>query len=118
MPTYLTQILTTQFEAALSMLHHCIAACPPDQWEQKIANATVRQIAYHTLFFTDLYLSPTEHAFTLRDLHTRGGDERGPDLTPGLDQPEALAYTLTCREKARTTLANETDQSLTADSGF
>ena len=118
MPNHLAPILTPQFEAALCMLHHCITACPPDQWDARVASATVRQVAYHTLFFTDLYLSPSEHAFTLRDLHHRGGDERGPTPSPGLDPPETLAYLATCLDKMRTTLANETDQSLAADSGF
>jgi hypothetical protein len=100
------------------MLHHCITACPPDHWDARLANATPRQIAYHTLFLTDLYLSPSEHAFTFRDLHTRGGDERGPTISVGLDQPETLAYLATCLEKMRTTLLNKTDASLAADSGF
>jgi len=118
MPNHLTPILTPQFEAALCMLHHTLTACPDDGWESKIANATVRQTAYHTLFFTDLYLSPSEHAFTLRDLHHAGGDERGPDASPGLPKPETLAYLTTCLEKMRTTLSNETDATLAADSGF
>jgi hypothetical protein len=63
---YLKQILTGQFEAALAMLNQCVQACPPKHWEGKIANDTFRQVAYHKLFFIDLYLSPNEEAFTLR----------------------------------------------------
>src|SRR3954468_17386062 len=99
MPSYLNLLLTPQFDAALCMLHHCLTACPPDHWDDKIANATLRQTAYHTLFFMDLYLSPGEHAFTLRDLHHIGGDERGDPVSPGLDPLETLAYLATCREK-------------------
>jgi hypothetical protein len=118
MTNYLKQILQSQFEAALCMLNQCIAACPPDHWESKIANGTFRWVAYHTLFFTDLYLSPSEHEFKLRDLHERGGDERGPDLSPGLSQEETLAYVSLCRQKLHDSLAAETRESLEGDSGF
>src|SRR5207249_4014974 len=95
---YLTQILSNQFEAALAMLNQCIAACPPQHWEGKIASSTFRQTVYHTLFFVDLYLS-RENDFVLRDLHARGGDERGPTLSPGLSKEETLGYLALCRQK-------------------
>ena len=89
MPNHFTQILTSQFEAALCMLHHCIAAWPrATGGTPKIANATVRQTAYHTLFFTDLYLSPSASTPSPSATSTPvgGGDEpRGPTLSPGLD---------------------------------
>ncbi len=65
-----------QFEAALAMLSHCVDACPAAHWEERIANNTFRQVAYHALFFADYYLSPDEDSFQLRALHQRGGDER------------------------------------------
>jgi hypothetical protein len=118
MSEYLKQILTSQYEAALCMLNQCIASCPPEPWEGKIANDTFRQVAYHTLFFTDLYLSPSEEAFQLRDLHQRGGDERGPTLSQGLSQDETLSYVAICRRKAIETLAAETGEMLQGPSGF
>src|ERR687884_626066 len=57
---YVRTILTGQFEAALCMLNQCVRACPPEHWEGKIANNTFRQVAYHTLFYVELYLSPGE----------------------------------------------------------
>ena len=74
---YLRQILTSQYEASLAMINQCVVACEPQHWEGKIANDSFRQIAYHTLFFTDLYLSPSEEKFVRRELHSRGGDETG-----------------------------------------
>src|SRR3990172_7212931 len=109
---YVKQILTGQFEAALCMLNQCIAACPPEHWEGKIASGTFRWVAYHTLFFTDLYLSPSEESFELREFHHRGGDERGDGLSAGLDQDEALAYVAICRQKMLATLATETPELL------
>ncbi len=112
------QIVTSQFEAALAMVNQCIAACPPQHWEGKIANDTFRYVAYHTLFFTDLYLSPNEDSFKLRDLHQRGGDERGQDASPGLSKEETLAYVPICHQKLLDTLAAETLESLQGPSGF
>lgn len=40
------------------MMDHCIRACPEEHWEGRIANASFRWVAYHTLFWLDLYLSP------------------------------------------------------------
>jgi hypothetical protein len=115
---YLKQILTAQFEASLAMLNQCIQACPPQHWEGKIAHDTFRKVAYHTLFFTDLYLSPSEESFQLRDLHHRGGDERGPVLSPGLAKDDTLSYVTIVRQKVSESLAAETPQSLQGPSGF
>ena len=112
------QILTGQFEASLAMLNACIAACPEEHWEGKIANGSFRWVAYHTLFFVDLYLSPSEEAFQLRDLHHRGGDERGEDASLGLSKQETLSYVPVCRQKMHRAIAAETVQSLAGPSGF
>ena len=110
--------LTSQLEASLAMLHRCIAACPPEHFDDKIGNDTFRQVAYHTLFFFDFYLSPSESAFQLRDLHKKGGDERGPDLSPGLYKEDALALLPLCRQQIATTLNAETEQTLAGSTGF
>lgn len=116
---YFRMILTGQFDAALCMLRDCIRKCPEGHWEGKIANDTFRQIAYHTLFFVDLYMSPGEDAFQLRECHARGGDERSSmAASAGLTKEETLAYLAICRQKALDTLASETAESLRRDSGF
>jgi hypothetical protein len=66
----------------------------------------------------DLYLSPNEDAFELRELNRRGGDERGPTLSPGLARDEALSYLAICRQKMLETLAAETTESLQGPCGF
>ena len=50
-------ILLAQLQAALAMLKECLEKCPPAHWDEKIANYTFGQVAYHTLCFLDLYLS-------------------------------------------------------------
>src|SRR4051794_35439402 len=118
MTTYLNQILTTQYEAALAMLKQCVAACPAEHFEGKVATGTFRWVAYHTLFFTDLYLTRDEQSFQRRDLHARGGDELGDQMTQGLSQPETLEYLAICRQKAIDTLAAEKPESFAGPCGF
>lgn len=116
---YVKTILAGQFEAALCMLKECIEKCPSDHWQAPIANHSFGQVAYHTLFFVDLYLSPGEAAFQLRDIHRRGGDERSSTaVCPGLTKDETLAYLALCRQKFIETLASETADSLQRESGF
>jgi hypothetical protein len=116
---FLQQVLTGQFEAALCMLNQCIEHCPEQHWEGKIANDTFRQVAYHTLFFVDFYLSPSDVEFELRDVHHRGGDERTSTApSTGLTKEETLSYLAICRQKAIETLAGETVESLQGPSGF
>ena len=107
-----------QFEASLAMLKDCLERCPANLWEEKLAALTFRQIAYHTLFFVDYYLSPGEESFSLRDLHLVGGDEREPVNSPGLAQAATLEYVPICLEKIRTTIASETETTLQQPSGF
>lgn len=115
---YLRKILAGQFEAALAMLHNCIVHCPAEHWEAKIASLSLRQVAYHTLFFTEYYLSPGEEAFSLRKLHERGGDERLSEASAGLSLEETLDFLRFCRAKALETFAGETEQSLQAPARF
>jgi hypothetical protein len=92
--------------------------CPEEHWDGKIANDTFRQVAYHALFYVDVYTSPSESAFTLRELHARGGDERTPAVSAGLSKEESLAYLAICRQKAIDSIAAETAESLQGPSGF
>jgi hypothetical protein len=116
---YVKTILTGQFEATLCMLNGSIRRCPLEHWESRIAKYRFGQVAYHTLFFADLYLSPNEAAFQLRDLHRRGGDERSSTAPCiGLAKDETLTYLSMCRQKMLEVLSSETLQSLQAGSGF
>jgi hypothetical protein len=107
-----------QFEAALAILKQCIERCPGELWESQVAELTVQQIAYHTLFFVDFYLTASESDFTLRDVHHVGGDESEPVVSPGLDQQATLEYLAICLEKLRVAIASETEATLQGPSGF
>jgi hypothetical protein len=118
MQEFVKSIIRGQFEAALCMLNECLRNCPEEHWDGKIANDTFRQVVYHTLFYVDVYTSPNESAFALRELHARGGDERTPKASAGLSKEESLAYLETCRQKAIESFAAETVESLEGPSGF
>jgi hypothetical protein len=115
---FIKQSLIGQYDAALCMLHQCLAACPGELYEGPIVSGSFRQIAYHMLFFVDLYLSPSKEAFVYRELHQRGGDELQPRFSEGLSQSETIEYLAVCRQKVRESIAAETQQSLPGPSGF
>jgi hypothetical protein len=110
--------LTSQYEASLCMLKQSIEACSDEHYQGMIAHGSFRYVAYHTLFFTDLYLTPNEDQFVLRDLHKIGGDERGDGMNPGLPRTQAIEYAQICRAKAIENVSVETEQSLAGASGF
>ena len=116
---YFKTILTGQFEASLCMLDKCIRECPPEHWESKIANGNFRQVAYHTLFYGDLYLCPSLEAFEPTEVYRRGClRPAGVATCVGLTKDDTLAYLAACRRKAVQTLAAETPQSLQVGAGF
>jgi hypothetical protein len=121
MTDYLKQILSKQFEAALCMFHECVTRCPAEQWDGRVAKYPFWQVAYHTLCFVDLYLSPDEATFAFRvaDFHPHGASEFD-DEHPSrrFTQRELLDYVAICRAKARDVLSAETDASLQGASGF
>src|SRR5215510_15471734 len=115
---YFKTVLTDQFEASLCMLDKCIRECPPEHWESKIANGNFRQVAYHTLFYSDLYLCPSLEAFEPTEIHRRGGlRPAGVATCVGLTK-DTLAYLAACRREAGETLAAETPDSLQVRAGF
>ena len=63
------EIIRSQYLASLAMLEHAIRECPADLWANPDYNNQFWQIAYHALFYTHLYLQPTEEDFIPRDLH-------------------------------------------------
>ena len=117
MSEYLKTILTRQIEASLCMLKECVQRCPEEHWDGKVGSRTFRQIAFHTLFYVDLYLSPSKEAFQRSERQRRGVDGRGRRLT-SLTREETLDYLALCRRKAVETLVRETPETLQGFSGF
>ena len=57
--------LKSQYEAALRMLDDAIEKCPEQLWIDSSVRNPFWRLAYHTLFYTHLYLSSSEATFVL-----------------------------------------------------
>jgi DinB family protein len=80
--------LKSQYHASLAMLREAIESCPSSLWTAEGYANPFWQVAYHTLYYTDLYLQPGEAAFTPWEHHRPGhhrfgaeGESAGP-ITP------------------------------------
>lgn len=61
--------LKGQYHGALAMLRQTIELCPPELWDGGDYPTPYWRVAYHTLYFADLYLRPTIDAFQPWQLH-------------------------------------------------
>jgi len=94
-------IVSSQIRAALKMLRSAIEACPTPLWDRETDHNPFWVLAYHTLFFAHLYLSPSESAFEPYERQVIGFSGYGKadlgdwtKLTPGdvLSKVDVLAY--------------------------
>lgn len=69
----LRSALKSQYRASLAMLRTAIRACPEDLWSSSDDHANPYwRIAYHALYYTDLYLQPNNRVFRPWELHQKG----------------------------------------------
>ncbi len=86
--------LKSQYHAALAMLKQAVEACPEDLWDAGDGSPAFWRVAYHTLFFTHLYLQPSVEAFRPWEHHREGCERLGQDSGTAESQPgPAAAYT-------------------------
>lgn len=72
----LKSALKSQYHAALAMLRAAIRGCPDDLWTSSDGHANpFWRIAYHTLYYTHLYLQPNNRVFRAWE-HHQGGIHR------------------------------------------
>jgi hypothetical protein len=95
----LQAILKSQYHASLAMLLEAIDACPTLLWTSDEHGNQFWHVAYHTLFYTHLYLQPSEADFVPWERHRPGYNrfEGGSDLSPYTVE-EVRAYGIRCRE--------------------
>lgn len=91
--------LVGQFRATLAMLRECIEKCPDAMWAAGEHPRTFWRIAYHTLYFTHMYLMPKREDFVPWEKHQNQGyilwddDEDGmPPVETTYSQVELLGY--------------------------
>ncbi|MCE5202652.1 MAG: hypothetical protein LLG24_00290 [Actinomycetia bacterium] len=85
------QSLASQYHAVLAMLRDVVTRCPHDLWET--GDVPFWQVAYHTLYYADLYLRPTESDFHPCRFHQRymqhlDGVPGPPELDDILEGPD------------------------------
>ena len=65
--------LKSQYRATLAMLRATIRRCPDGLWTQSDGHANpFWRVAYHTLYYTHLYLQPNSRTFRPWEYHRRG----------------------------------------------
>ncbi|MBM3328960.1 MAG: DinB family protein [Calditrichaeota bacterium] len=55
--------LISQYRATLEMLRRAVETCPEELWDAPAYYNRFWRVAYHVLFYTDLYLSAEEASF-------------------------------------------------------
>jgi hypothetical protein len=123
----LRDLLTHQYEAALSALHLAIARCPDTLWDEPVARWKFCTAAFHTVFFGDIYLQPNddEAAFQQQPFH-RAHPAEFRDYEEFLDREPSyhykrefvVEYLNFVRQKAAATIAATTAEEFAGPSGF
>jgi hypothetical protein len=130
METSWNTALWRQFGAAVDMLDNALLACPDDLWRRRVwippaefalpsEFAEFWYVAYHALFWLDLYLSGSDEGFappapfTLAELDPAGAVPERP-----YTRDELRAYLTYTRQKGHTTLATLTDEKARQPIGF
>ncbi|HYF61239.1 MAG TPA: DinB family protein [Herpetosiphonaceae bacterium] len=101
-----------QYGAAIAMLEDAITRCPDQVWEHVLwhdpDDARYGQfwfIAYHTLFWVDLFLTGSQEGFAPPAPFIRG---RLPEQPYAKDQ--ILSYLSLCRQRCHATIAALTEE--------
>lgn len=93
MNTLFKEAAWSQFGAAIEMLENAIRSCPEEVWLDDLRPTPYWYLAFHTLFWLDLYLSGSSEGFRPPQPFTL--DEMMPDgesPTKPYSQAEILAY--------------------------
>ena len=99
-----------QFHAAIDMLANAIEACPDSVWIGR-GRGAFWYLAFHVLFFLDLYLSPEDES-RFQPPPPFGLSELEPEVIvpePGYRKNELLGYLEHCREKLDAVMAGMTE---------
>jgi hypothetical protein len=104
-------ILWQQFGAAIDMLGNTMEACPDELWSDRSQQPEFWYVAYHTLFWLDLYLHGSVEGFvppapfTLDELDAEGLLPERP-----YTKEELRAYLAHGRAKCRATIEALTEE--------
>jgi len=83
--------LTSQYLAALETLRLAISACPAALWEAPPPNLSAFwRVAHHTLWFADLYVSPSQAVFQAWSKHVDDHQHIGRYVSRDSDAPPKI----------------------------
>ncbi|MGJ5815993.1 DinB family protein [Paludibaculum fermentans] len=128
MNDYWPAVIGRQLAAAIQMTRAAIGACPVDLWDDRTEGSPFWHIAYHSLFYTDLYLSDDVASFQAREFHTEKahflpGDRQedgGVITTPEkvFGQAQLLEYAEHCLRKSDEAVKKLTSERVLERCGF
>ena len=101
----INDVIKSQYHAALSMLQQSIENCPDSLWYDPEPVNGYGQVAFHVLFYTHLYLQPTEAAFVpwpkyQDQIHRLPGPRLGETaVVKPLFKADLLDYLAFCRQE-------------------
>lgn len=105
------RIVWSQYAAAIGMLENAIAACPNELWGDRARKPEFWYVAYHTLFFLDLYSFGTVEGFAPPEPFNLDEMDPAGVLPPRVyTRDELLAYLPIGRERARAAVEAMTDE--------
>lgn len=65
----LHEVITSQYNASLEMFENSLSSCPESLWQDASYENRFWHIAFHTMFWTHMYLNDTEHSFEKWEKH-------------------------------------------------
>ena len=100
-------VIASQYLATLEMMKQAISQCPDELWSNMSHTNQFWHIAYHALFYTHLYLQPTEADFapwakSHADLNDMGRPYEGKPLS----KADILEYLAFCQQEVQKQTAN------------
>lgn len=108
-------ILLRQFGAAMDMFENALQACSPELWSGRmwVMYAEFSEfwyVAYHVLFWLDLYLGGSDEGFQPPAPFTTSELDAGVLPPRQYSKDELLAYLEHCRRKCRETIDGLTEE--------
>lgn len=122
------EMIGRQFAAAIQMTRSAVQDCPDELWDDRSEGSPFWHLAYHALYFADLYLSDDEESFRppawhVDKSHLLPGDYE--DFAGIITTPESvhtrerlLDYADHCLAKSQETFARLTDERALERCGF
>ncbi|MFW9780401.1 MAG: DinB family protein [Candidatus Heimdallarchaeota archaeon] len=104
-PEIFSGAIQEQYGAAIAMLEKVVDNCPEDVWDERTSGPPFWQVAYHTMWYLDWYLSGSKkerQAFTSK--YEKGLEDLRNVPEKTLSSKQLISYLDQIRSKARNNL--------------